>query len=95
MGESSSLTIALNRKVTEDEMRALAKLAEDNGMFAVDTGRGVNLINDPYSKIGKKRTGKSLGTEIKGDLGDQLKAVLPEAEDVQRVTADTGYIERH
>lgn len=90
---NSSLTIPLERKVTEDEMRALADLAERNGMFAVDTGRGVNLINDPYTVIGKARDGVKLGKEIKGDLGEQIKAVLPEGRDVQRVTAQTGYID--
>ena len=56
------------------------------------TGRGVNLINDPYTDIGKARDGVKLGKEIKGELGDQIKAVLPEGVDVQRVTAQTGYI---
>jgi hypothetical protein len=90
---NSSLSIPLERQVTEDEMRALAELAESNGMFAVDTGRGVNLINDPYTEIGKLRDGVKLGKEIKGDLGEQIKAVLPEGRDVQRVTAQTGYID--
>lgn len=94
-GESSSLTIPMDRAVSENEMRAIAQLAEDNGMFAVDTGRGINLINDPYSELGKARTGTTLGKELKkkGALGDQLKTMLPEAQDVQRVTADTGYID--
>ena len=58
-------------------------------MFAVDTGKGVNLINDPYSKIGKSRTGITLSKEIKSNLGATLKDVIGDTG--QRVKIETGY----
>lgn len=89
---NSSLSIPLERQATEDEMRAIADLAERNGMFAVDTGKGINLINDPYTEIGKNRTGTTLLKELKKGLSEQLQAIVPEARSAYRVTADTGYI---
>jgi len=70
-GERTSLIIPLNRKVTWDEMVALDNIAERNGMFVVDSGRGVRLINDPFSEIGKARSqGKiNMNKERKGKGG--------------------------
>lgn len=86
-GERSSLTIPMDKSPSPEEMAKITKIAEDNGFFAVDTGNGVNLINDIYSDIGSNRTGTTLGKELKGKLGESLKGIgKPE-----RVKVDTGY----
>lgn len=54
-GQRTSLNVPLDRKLTTDEVIALDEVAQNNGMFVVDSGRGVRLINDPYSEIGKSR----------------------------------------
>lgn len=87
--ERNSLHIPLKSSPTPDQMAKLDQIAKQNGMFAVDTGKGVNLINDPYSTIGKERTGVTLSKEIKGNLGNDLKNVIGDTG--QRVKIETGY----
>ena len=89
-GERTSLVIPLNRKVTWDEMVALDNIAERNGMFVVDSGRGVRLINDPTSKIGKARSqGKiNMNKERKGKGG--LFSQVVEAIDEPKGSVQVG-----
>ena len=87
--ERNSINIPLDKSPTPEQMSKLSELATQNGMFAVDTGKGVNLINDPYSNIGKSRTGITLSKEIKGNLGTTLKGVIGDIG--QRVKIETGY----
>ena len=70
-GRRTSLTIPLDRKLTEKEIVALDEIAGRNGMFVVDSGKGVRLINEPFSEIGKARkAGKiNLNRERKGKDG--------------------------
>lgn len=89
VSERNSLHIPLGTSPTPEQMAKIDKIAKQNGMFAVDTGTGVNLINDVYSKIGKDRTGISLVKEIKGDLGSELKNVIGSTG--QRVKIETGF----
>jgi hypothetical protein len=89
VGDRTSLNIALDESPTPEKMAQLSKIAEENGFFAVDTGKGINLINDPYSTIGGSRTGKDLRKQLDGDLGKQLDEVgLGRGE---RVKIETGY----
>ena len=46
--ERTSLHITLDGSPTDEQLRALQKIAEREGMFVVDTGRGVNLIEDSF-----------------------------------------------
>jgi len=89
-GARSSLSIPLETNPSPEAMSALSALANKYGMFAVDTGKGVNLINDPWSGMGASRTGTTLGKELKGDMGKELEAqlgnIVPE-----RYKIDTGY----
>ncbi len=92
-GSNSSLAITMDNRITSEDMAKLADFAERNGMFAVDTGRGISLINDPWSEAGKARTGVTLGKDLKKAFGNELKSILPEGAKYDRVTADTGYID--
>lgn len=62
-GERTSLVIPLDRKLTYEEMVALDEVAQNNGMFVVDSGEGVRMINDPYSEIGARRVEAASATE--------------------------------
>lgn len=88
-GERNSLNIPLSGSPTPEQMAKLDQIAKQNGMFAVDTGKGVNLINDPYSPIGKARTGVTLSKDLKGNLGTELQNVIGSTG--QRVKIETGY----
>jgi hypothetical protein len=48
--QRTSITIALDASPTDDQLEALQVIAEREGMFVVDTGRGVNLIEDVYGR---------------------------------------------
>jgi len=61
--ERTSLTIPLDRKLTLKEMQNLDEVAMNNGMFVVDSGKGVRLINDPDSEIGARRAKASSLTD--------------------------------
>jgi hypothetical protein len=89
-GARSSLSIPLEANPSPKSMSALSALANKYGMFAVDTGNGVNLINDPWSDIGASRTGTTLGKELKGDMGKELQAQLGGVQP-ERYKIDTGY----
>jgi hypothetical protein len=70
-------------------MAKISAIADKNGFFAVDTGKGINLINDIYSPIGESRTGVTLGKELKGALGDDLRNL--EMGTAERAKIQTGY----
>ena len=89
MGERNSLSIPMDTNPSPEKMSRASEIASDNGMFAVDTGNGINFINDPYSTIGSSRTGTSLGKELKGDLGNKLKAEF--GTHGERYKIDSGY----
>ncbi len=127
-GDRTSVNIPLNESPNESMMRDISQMAEEEGFFAVDTGRGVNLIPDsflymkreaknPNSKGNKvalelqakyesgemnwgqvteawensgfDRTGKSLGKELKTDLGSRINNVTGSGG--ARVKIQTGY----
>ena len=89
MGERTSLSIPMDSNPSPEQMSRASEIASNNGMFAVDTGSGINFINDPYSTIGSARTGSTLGKELKGDLGVQLKAEF--GTPGKRTKIDSGY----
>ena len=62
-GERISLDVPLDRKLTQEEMVALDEVAQNNGMFVVDSGEGVRMINDPYTEIGAQRAEAASATE--------------------------------
>ena len=73
----------------------LAAAAEQDGFFAVDTGKGISIVNDPYTDIGGARTGVTLGKELrkKNGLNERLAEAMPaDVGETTRVTADTGYL---
>ena len=83
---------------TEDQMLAVTKLAEDNGFIAVDTGQGINFINDTYSDIGAARTGTSLGKQLKqGQVLDADKNIVkqsPFVQDIQNILGEDTKLDR-
>ncbi len=89
VGDRNSLSIPMSGSPSEDQMRKISELATANGMFAVDTGKGISLINDQYSTIGAARTGTSLGKELQGDLGEKLQKVV--GSKGERVKIEGGY----
>jgi hypothetical protein len=70
-------------------MSGISSLADEYGFFAVDTGTGVNFVNDVYSEVGAARTGGTLGKELKGELGDKLEALV--GSKGTRVKVQAGY----
>lgn len=91
MGQRSSLSIPMTTNPTPEMMSDLAALAKQYGMFGVDTGNGVSLINDLYSDLGASRTGTTLGKEVKGQMGADLREIIGDI-DPKRQKIDTGYL---
>jgi len=89
-GQRNSLLIPIEGGPSQEQMQALKKLADENGMFPIDNGDGVlRLANDKYSEIGEKRDGTKLGKELKkGDLKDGLDELGLDAE---RAKIELGY----
>lgn len=75
-GERTSVGVALNDSPDQAKMAEAVALAEANGYFAVDTGFGVNFVNDIYSPIGANRTGADVGKSLKGDFGQQIERLF-------------------
>jgi len=88
MGDRSSVVLDLNNPSVE-QMGRLSAEAADSGMFAVDAGGKVRMINDPYSDIGAARTGTTLGKELKGTLGGRLEDIA--GAPGTRAKVQTGY----
>ena len=91
MGERSSIRVEMDRAATNDELARINEIATQNGMFAVDTGSGINIINDKFTDIGANRTGVTLGQELKGDMGRQIKEIF--GKNVVRGKIETGYLD--
>ena len=89
VSERTGITIDLDQSPEPEKMAELSALAEQYGFFAVDTGKGVNLISDIYTPIGAERTGSSLGKELKGELGQQIEGLT--GAKVTRAKIQTGY----
>jgi hypothetical protein len=89
MGERSSINLAMDKSPEPELMSDISSLADEYGFFAVDTGNGVNFVNDIYSPIGAERTGGTLGKELKGDLGSRLDALV--GSKGTRVKVQAGY----
>tara|TARA_R110002153_G_scaffold193269_1_gene346650 strand:+ start:27 stop:2822 length:2796 start_codon:yes stop_codon:yes gene_type:complete len=97
-GQRTSLNVLLDRKLTTDEVIALDEVAMNNGMFVVDSGRGVRLINDPYSEIGESRARGEITLrkerQGKGKIYDQIINAIDEPADSVKVVPaqiDTAY----
>jgi len=88
-GERTSVNIELDGSPDPETMSRASQIAEQNGFFAVDTGNGVNFVNDIYSDVGGARTGTSLGKELKGQLGQEIESLLGKR--VNRVKVQAGY----
>ena len=54
-GARTSLVIPLDRKATMEEIIAMDDIAGRYGMFVVDSGEGLRLINDPFTEMGSAR----------------------------------------
>jgi len=89
MGERSSINLPMAASPEPELMSGISSLADEYGFFAVDTGTGVNFVNDVYSEVGAARTGGTLGKELKGELGDKLEALV--GSKGTRVKVQAGY----
>ena len=89
MGERSSINLAMDASPEPELMSDISSLADEYGFFAVDTGTGVNFVNDIYSPVGAGRTGGTLGKELKGELGDRLDTLI--GSKGTRVKVQAGY----
>ena len=90
--ERTSVFVDMDGSPNETQMRDIAKLAEDNGFFAVDTGKGISFINNEFSDIGANRTGQSLSEQLEAGLVDDIEKVTG-SPGGQRVKIQTGYEE--
>ena len=88
-GERTSVTVSLDGSPNREKMAQAVALADQNGFFAVDTGSGINFINDVYSEIGKKRTGADVGKAIQGEFGQQIESLF--GAPASRVKIQAGY----
>mgnify|MGYP003674539594 FL=1 len=89
MGERSSINLAMDASPEPELMSDISSLADEYGFFAVDTGTGVNFVNDIYSPVGAGRTGGTLGKELKGELGSKLDSLV--GSKGARVKVQAGY----
>ena len=89
MGERSSINLSMDTSPEPELMSDISSLADEYGFFAVDTGRGVNFVNDTYSPVGAGRTGATLGKELKGELGEKLDELVGSRG--TRVKVQAGY----
>ena len=89
VGERTSVTLDLANP-SQEQMGRLSDLATRSGMFAVDAGDSVRLINDEWSDIGGARTGATLGKELKGDFGSELRDITDGATATRR-KIQSGY----
>ena len=89
MGERSSINLAMDASPEPELMSDISSLADEYGFFAVDTGTGVNFVNDIYSPVGAGRTGGTLGKELKGELGSKLDSLV--GSKGSRVKVQAGY----
>ena len=89
MGERSSINLAMDASPEPELMSDISSLADEYGFFAVDTGNGVNFVNDIYSPVGAERTGATLGKELKGELGEKLDSLVGSRG--TRVKVQAGY----
>ena len=88
-GERTSVNIDLPGSPDPETMSAASELASQNGFFAIDTGNGINFVNDIYSPIGGKRTGANVGKDLSGSLGQQIESLF--GAPGTRVKIQTGY----
>ena len=88
-GERTSVNIDLPGSPDPETMSAASELASQNGFFAIDTGNGINFVNDIYSPIGGKRTGANVGKDLSGSLGQQIESLF--GTPGTRVKIQTGY----
>lgn len=89
MGDRSSVNLTTVKSPEPELMSDISSLADEYGFFAVDTGNGVNFVNDIYSPMGAERTGGTLGKELKGELGDKLESLV--GSKGTRVKVQAGY----
>jgi hypothetical protein len=89
MGDRSSVNLAMDKSPEPELMSDISSLADEYGFFAVDTGNGVNFVNDIYSPMGAERTGGTLGKELKGELGSKLESLV--GSKGTRVKVQAGY----
>jgi hypothetical protein len=89
VGERTSISVELDGSPDPETMARASQIAEQNGFFAVDSGNGINFVNDIYSDIGGSRTGSTLGKELKGQLGEDIQSLL--GRPGNRVKIQTGY----
>jgi hypothetical protein len=68
-GERTSLFVEMDGSPGEAQMRDIAALAEENGFFAVDTGKGISFINDEFSDIGFCQNRSDFRKRIKNRFG--------------------------
>ena len=72
LDERTSVTIPMTGNPTPEKMSRIAALADRNGMFATDTGSGINMINAPWTDIGAARTGEQLEEALSEQLGRDI-----------------------
>jgi len=85
--DRTSLDVNIGRMLTRSELEAVNKIASKHGNGMANTENGVALLDFTDGKL----TYASVGKMLKGDLGKELKAVLPDAS-VKRGRLASGYI---
>lgn len=75
----NSIGIEHPRALTPDEMNDLSAAVKPYNLSPSDTGRGVTLMN-----FGDGPKGTEIPKLLKGDLGNTIKRILPEAGDMKR-----------
>ena len=87
--DRTSVNVDLPGSPSPEQMSQASELASQNGYFVVDTGNGVNFVNDTYSSLGAQRTGVQVGKDLKGSFGQQIEALF--GAPGNRVKVQAGY----
>lgn len=87
--EKTSIALEMDASPSPEVMSELNRLATENGFFAVDTGRGVNFINDPYSDLGANRVGRDTKKLLSGGFGDDVARLTGSKPELVKI--ETGY----
>jgi len=73
----TSLVIPLDRKATMGEIIAMDDIAGRYGMFVVDSGEGLRLINDPFTEMGSARQAGSINlNRERGGSGGLIEQIV-------------------
>lgn len=89
VADRTSISIPMDRALTDAEMRSLADVVEPRGFAISDTGTGVNVLNFGDGPKSGRDLKRLLG---KDGLGREIYQALPDARAAEPVRLNSGYV---